>query len=619
MKKGKRLLILLTAVVVFGAGAYVLNLNTQKQEAAKKAAEESAKTLLLAAPAEDTAKLAFTHGAETVALTKQDGAWVYEPRKDIALDTAKVDTMLGDLKAVESVRTVTDTADDAASYGLAEPALVITVTGNDGAAQTLSVGDKNASNGNYYASVSGKSGIYTISADVYNAFDVTLMSLLTEEAYPTLDTGAVTGLEWSAGGDTKTLEYHRDGDPGAYSSAFTWFERGTDGALAPVNADAVTALLDSASGITYAGTAADTKDDLAAYGLDQPALSLTLRYTEDVPVSQAEAAIAQEAAAATATPTATPAVTPAATPASTATPAATAKPTVTATATPTAAATVAATAAPAAPTATATPKATPNATATAIPKTTVAPTATPTAPKSGALNAALAEDAAAVPTETPAAEPTATPEPTVPLERSITLWFGNADADGNVYMTHSKTDRVFLVSADTLTALLKLTPEDLRASKPLQLSAGELTGLTATMNGVTKTVTSSTQVVTAQNGDQTTQVVYQVDGQEMKSTLFNLFVNYLKAIQTETYTDKPVATDAKPILSVAFTQNRPGFETVTAAYYPYDESFDQAVVNGDASMLVNKRDVANLQSYFDGMVGTAPTATPQPEATPAAS
>lgn len=600
MKKGKRLLILLLAVAVFGAGAYVLNLNTRKQEAAKEAAEESAKTLLFEASAEDTAKLAFTHGTETVALAKQNGAWVYEPRTTFALDSAKVDTMLGDLQAVESVRTVTDTAEGAASYGLAEPALVITVTGNDGTSQTLSVGDKNASNGDYYASVSGKTGIYTISADVYNAFDVTLMSLLTEEDYPALDTGAVQELEWSANGETRTLEYHPDGDAGAYSSAFTWFEQNADGTLAPVNADAVAALLDSAAGIAYAGTAADTKDDLAAYGLDQPALSLTLRYTQDVPVSQAEAAVAEEAAAATVIPTATPTATPAATPATT--PAATPAATPTATAAPTAAATAAS-----------------KGTATLAANTTATPTATATATNSGALPAALAEDASNVPTETPTAEPTATPEPNVSVERSITLWFGNADADGNVYMTHSKTSRVFLVSSDTLAALLKLTPNDLRASRPLQLSAGELTGLTATMNGVTKTVTSSTQVVTAENGDQTTQVVYQVDGQEMKSTLFNLFVNYLKDIQAETYTDKPVATDAEPVLSVTFTQNRPGFETVTAAYYPYDENFDQAVVNGDATMLVNKRDVANMQSYFDGMVGTAPTATPQPEATPAAS
>ena len=52
MKKGKRLLILLAAVVLFGIGAWLLNQNTQKQEAAKNAAKQSAVTVLLTAPAD---------------------------------------------------------------------------------------------------------------------------------------------------------------------------------------------------------------------------------------------------------------------------------------------------------------------------------------------------------------------------------------------------------------------------------------------------------------------------------------------------------------------------------------------------------------------------------------
>ena len=74
----------------------------------------------------------------------------------------------------------------------------------------------------------------------------------------------------------------------------------------------------------------------------------------------------------------------------------------------------------------------------------------------------MAEDASAVPTETPTAAPTATPEPTIAIQRSITLWFGKADENGKVYMTHSKTYRIFLVSADTLATLQKLTASDLQ-------------------------------------------------------------------------------------------------------------------------------------------------------------
>lgn len=585
MKKGKRLLVLVAVAAVFSVGAYLLNLNAKQQEAAKEAAKEEAKTVLMTAPADTLAQLSYTRDGETVALTRQDDAWVYAPRETFALDTDKVTTMAGDLQSVESVRTVADTADAMADYGLQAPALVITATDTQGAAQTISLGDKNATTGNYYATVAGKPGIYTVSADLYNAFDVSLMQLLKEEAYPTVGEANITGMDWSDGSETHSLTHREEGDANAYTAAYTWFDQQKGGALTPVNDTAVQDFLSAATDITYQSTVTDQKDTLAAYGLDAPQLTVTLHYTEQVKQSEAEAAIAAEKAAAQPT----------------ATPAATATPTVTAPATPTAS-----------PTATAAPTATPTA-ATATPTATAAATETPTptAALSGRAGAALAEDASAVPGATDAtAEPTATPEPTVAVERTLTLWFGKADADGNVYMTHNKTQRVFLVSADTLTALRKLTAADLKLDKPLALSLNEVTGMTATMGDVTKTIEAATTTATGTDGTTTPQTTYRLDGQEMKTTQFTLFVNNLKALKAESYTDTPVADGVQPILFATFTQSRPGFETVTAAYYPYDENFDQAVVNGDATMLVNKRDVEKLQTYFDAMVAATPTATP---------
>ena len=625
MKKGKRLLILLAVVVLFGVGAYLLNLNTKQQEAAKDAAKESAKTVLVNASADTAAKLAFTHGDETVQLAKKDGQWVYEPRESFELNTSKVEDMLTDLKNVESVRTVSDTNDANKDYGLDAPAVVITVTADDGTAQKISIGDKNATTGNYYAAVEGKQGVYTVSADLFNAFDVTLMQLLTDEAFPTIAEDAVTGVDWADNTESKTLVYKENGDASAYSSDFHWFAQQADGTLATLNDDAVSALLSAATGITYEGVAADTKDDLATYELDHPVLTVTLHYTEQVPQSQAEAAKAAEAAAAaTAIPTIKPAPAATATPATmatvTATSAATATSTsaATATAAPTATAkaTAASTAASAAtPAVTAAPTATAKATATVA--VTPAVTAAPTGNLSGHMNAAIAEDASAVPSESPTATATATPEPTVAVERAITIWVGGTDASGNYYLTTSKTNRIFTVKSDAVQSLQKLTVEDLLENKPLRLTVSDLTGMTATLNGVTKTITSTTESVTGQNGEATTQVVYQVDGKPLKTTLFSLFVNQLKAIKAENTTETPVSEGTAPILSVTFTQNRAGFESVTAAYYPYDENFDQAVVNGNATMLVNKRDVTDLQSYFDQLVGTEATPTPDPAATAA--
>ena len=608
MKRGKRLLILLAIVAAFGVGAYLLNLNTQQQEAAKTATTEEEKTTLLNAAEDDATKLSFTHEGQSIDLAKENGAWVYEPRKSFELNTSKVDELFTGLKDVESVRTVENASTDTSEYGLEEPAVAITVTNTDGTTQKISIGDKNSVTGNYYAAVDGKDGVYTISADLYNTFDIGLMDLLTEESYPTIDADSVTGLEWNNGQETATLTHKSDGDPSVYSSNSKWFENSADGAsITPVNADTVDTFLTAATGITYDSTAADTKEDLATYGLDQPTLSVTLHYTEEVPQSQAADALAEEEASATETPEAAVSASPAATdtPAVTNATESTAAPTATLTAASTAAIT-----ATSVPTATVAITATPAPTATA----TTAPTATSAI--SGSLGNAIAEDASAVPTETPTAMPTATPEPTIEIQRSITLWFGKTNDDGMVYMTHSKTNRIFLVSADTLTALQKLTATDLRNNIPANIARTDLTGMVAMVNGVTKTVTVSNQTSTAENGDVTTTVVYQIDGKELKSSLFSLFINNLNEIKAENYTDKPVADGATPLITAKLTQNRTGFETVDVAFYAYDENFDQAQVNGDETMLVNKRDVEQLITYFDGLVATEATATPEVTETP---
>ena len=133
MKKGKRLLALLLAAVVFGAGAYLLNLNTKQQEAAKTAAKEAENTVLLTLDANKATALSYTRKGESIDLAKHSGVWAYSPRSAFALDAAKVTAMLDSLKHVEAVRGVTDKSDSLADYGLAQPALRITAGGEGGA------------------------------------------------------------------------------------------------------------------------------------------------------------------------------------------------------------------------------------------------------------------------------------------------------------------------------------------------------------------------------------------------------------------------------------------------------------------------------------------------------
>ena len=532
MKKGKRLLVLLIVLAVFCAGAVGLNLYTRGQEE-KQAAEEPAEaTVLLTTAAEDVTALSYTLGDEEIQLTKQDGEWVYAPRESFPLDSGKVSAMLSALSEISAVRTVAENADSLSDYGLETPQVSIAVTLADGAATAVDIGDKNGTTGDYYVRVSGKDGVYTVGADLYNAFDSHLMGLITSEPFPTVDASAVTALEWSDGTESKTLEYHPDGDASLPTASYTWLRRNADGTLSALDADAVSAYLDSATGLSYASCVSDVKEDEAAYGLDHPSLTLTLYYSEEVPQSQTESAAAPS-------PT---------------------------------------------------------------PQAAVSPSEAPT------------EESA----EAPVATPTATPEPTVSIERSLTLWLGGTDESGSVYFTHSRTNRVFSLSAATAQTLRGLTDESLRSAAVAPLQRAELEGLELTAGGQRKTVGVVRTETTDADGGTDTSTAYTLDGGELSAASFSGLFNDLFGLSAEAFTDQPVAADAQAAFTAVIHTNRPGFETLTLELFPYDGSFCQARFENDASRLVNKRDVEALLETFAALAQAdltpEPTATPEPAA-----
>lgn len=67
------------AVAVFGVGAYLLNLSAKQKEAAEDATNKSEQPTLISTSADKATGLEFTHGDETVALSKRTAAG-YMPR-----------------------------------------------------------------------------------------------------------------------------------------------------------------------------------------------------------------------------------------------------------------------------------------------------------------------------------------------------------------------------------------------------------------------------------------------------------------------------------------------------------------------------------------------------------
>jgi hypothetical protein len=305
MKKGKRLLLLTAVIAVFIAGALVLKSMNEKREAADKAATTEEKPVVLTAPKDSLTEISYTNEGETLRFTKAKDHWQYAGDPAFPLKESMVTAMADALSNLTASRKVADTLDQAEEYGLKTPSCTVTAALADGTRYTLYFGDKNAVTSDTYAYVDGSQTVYTVASSVTSKFSSKLYGLIADEAFPTIDASSISNVAYAAADKKLELSYFPKSSDASYSSMYTWFLKGEDGALTPLDDDKISTYLGSVTGIAPTGTVDydATQEELAAYGLDAPAASITVDYT----ISHQESVLK---ATGTAAPSVTPAVSP---------------------------------------------------------------------------------------------------------------------------------------------------------------------------------------------------------------------------------------------------------------------------------------------------------------------
>ncbi len=279
MKRGKRLLVLTAVLAVFVAGTLILKSVNDAKEAAEKTTEE--KPVVLALDTDNLTALAYTYQGETLRFEKADDAWHYADDTNFPLKESLVTAMVSALKSITASRTVSDTLDQAEEYGLKEPAITVTATLNDGTASTLYLGDKNSVTGETYAYVEGSPTVYMVASSLAAKFSYKLYGLIADEDFPTIDKSTIGKLAYTAGDQNLTLAEYAGGNENSYSSLYTWFAQGADGSETPLDAEKVSAYLESVTGTAVKSTVeySAAPEELGAWGLDNPSAVITVDYT----------------------------------------------------------------------------------------------------------------------------------------------------------------------------------------------------------------------------------------------------------------------------------------------------------------------------------------------------
>ena len=273
MHRSKRLLILVGVLAVVCAAAF-LAARVQEQQEQVEASGET----VLAIDAGNVASLAWTSGEAEYAFHK-DGTWIYDADEAFPVNAEALEELLAPFSSFNTAFVIRDVT-DYAQYGLEEPECTIEI-GTAEASYTIALGDMSAMDDQRYVSI-GDGNVYLAVTDPMDAFAVELSDLIDNDEIPQMDT--VTALSLT-GAVEESIAYVEAGGS-SYSDEDVYFLQSGEESL-PLDTDLVEDYLGGIRGLvlTDYATYNATEIELASFGLNDPALTVTVEYEQ-----QAEAA-----------------------------------------------------------------------------------------------------------------------------------------------------------------------------------------------------------------------------------------------------------------------------------------------------------------------------------------
>lgn len=267
MNRSKRLYILLGVLIAFSA----LTLGVSKYEERREKIKNS-DAVILELKNEDVTSLSWEYEGETFAFHK-DEKWLYDEDDNFPVNEEKVGKLLENFESF-GVSFVIEDAKDLSQYGLSDPLCTIDIgTGEE--TYKISLGNYSEMDEERYVSI-GDGNVYLVSNDPLDSFDIELNEIIQHDEIPEFDT--VTEIQF-AGNENYKAVYKEDNEV-TYSEEDVYFV--TEGSKElPLDTENVEGYAETVRELDltdYVSYNASGKE-LEKYGLDDPELTVTFRYT----------------------------------------------------------------------------------------------------------------------------------------------------------------------------------------------------------------------------------------------------------------------------------------------------------------------------------------------------
>ena len=270
MKRYKRILVLAAILAVASIATVALTRYEEKQEQIRTSDE-----IILQIPADSVQSLSWEYsGGGNLAFDKTGEGWKYRADEAFPVSEEKVLAILKNFEEYGVTFVITDVT-DYAQYGLDAPEATLHLTTEEHS-YDIKLGDFSKMDEQRYIDI-GDGNVYLVSSDPLGYISSSLSDMILHDDTPGFE--KVVDITFSGSENYTIVRTEESADTYNPEDDIYFVER--DGETVPLDTASVRQYLNTVTSLDLMNyvTYNATEEDLASYGLDEPALSVTVNYT----------------------------------------------------------------------------------------------------------------------------------------------------------------------------------------------------------------------------------------------------------------------------------------------------------------------------------------------------
>lgn len=264
MRKATKLYFLLGVLAILCVCVFAVSQHQEKKEQIKTMG-----TAILEIPTADVTNLTWVNDEGSFSFSKGD-TWTYDDDEAFPVDSAAIENLLSQFQSFRAAFSI-ENVEDFAQYGLDNPCGSVSVTAG-GQTYTLELGNYSKMDQQRYLTL-GDGTVYLAEHDPLDEFSAVATDMILNDTLPSFDTAeeiTFTG--------TENYTATRDEDEKSLCTPDVYFTE--EGSL---DTSLVSTYLNTLKGVSLTNfvTYNATEEELAVYGMDDPALTVEVRYSGD--------------------------------------------------------------------------------------------------------------------------------------------------------------------------------------------------------------------------------------------------------------------------------------------------------------------------------------------------